>query len=657
MSFVYPSFLWALLLLAIPIIIHLFNFRKTIRVYFSNTRLLRHVKEETTQQRKLKQYLVLASRLLFLLFLVLAFAQPFLPAREQLANGRQVVIYLDNSYSMSAPAGDKVRALDAGLARVRAITAQYPTETRFRFLTNDFAPFSNSFKTRAEVDELTSTIRLSAITRSAAEVKRKIMSDGLAADVFWISDFQESTWGTDTPSFDSLSVWRVVPVPALTTANVLVDSVYLENPFTVGGEKNTLNVVLRNTGTQAAEGLNVRLALNGVQAATAAVNIEANSTSRASFDLQAGLKNRNEGIVSFTDFPISFDNEFFFALNFTQRLRVAEVRGSGEQNSFERVFGNAQLFTFRSMPATNVDLAVLARADLIILNGLVRLDAALQSSVLGALQQGRAAFLIPAHEADASTFRGVWPQGFAMAGEPPATETLESPDFRNPFFQDVFQERSAQVDMPQATALWSTPAQPLLTFKSGSPFLARQGNVFWLACPLQAEYTDFHRHALFVPVMYRMAAAGLQQQQPLYTVLTQNSLQIKADSLNDETRIVLKGEQELVPAQRQSGEGVILELPRFSMTPGFYRALAGADTLALLAFNGDSRESILRKLTIEEVTSRLASRQVTVLEADTPQAFESEVKERFLGKALWRHALVAALLFLLAEVLLLRFLK
>jgi hypothetical protein len=287
----------------------------------------------------------------------------------------------------------------------------------------------------------------------------------------------------------------------------------------------------------------------------------------------------------------------------------------------------------------------------------VRLDAALQSSVLGALQQGRAAFLIPAHEADASTFRGVWPQGFAMAGEPPATETLESPDFRNPFFQDVFQERSAQVDMPQATALWSTPAQPLLTFKSGLPFLARQGNVFWLACPLQAEYTDFHRHALFVPVMYRMAAAGLQQQQPLYTVLTQNSLQIKADSLNDETRIVLKGEQELVPAQRQSGEGVILELPRFSMTPGFYRALAGADTLALLAFNGDSRESILRKLTIEEVTSRLASRQVTVLEADTPQAFESEVKERFLGKALWRHALVAALLFLLAEVLLLRFLK
>src|SRR5882724_9371738 len=99
MSFGYPSFLWALLSLAIPIIIHLFNFRKTIRIYFSNTRFLKQVKEETTQKRRLKQFLVLTSRLLFLFFLVIAFAQPFLPAREQMASQRNIVIYLDNSLS------------------------------------------------------------------------------------------------------------------------------------------------------------------------------------------------------------------------------------------------------------------------------------------------------------------------------------------------------------------------------------------------------------------------------------------------------------------------------------------------------------------------------------------------------------------------------
>src|SRR6478735_11554324 len=101
MSFLYPTFLWALAALSIPVIIHLFNFRKTTRIYFSNTRFLRQVKEETTQKRRLKQYLVLASRLLFLFFLVMAFAQPFLPAKEEMGQQQIICIYVDNSYSMS----------------------------------------------------------------------------------------------------------------------------------------------------------------------------------------------------------------------------------------------------------------------------------------------------------------------------------------------------------------------------------------------------------------------------------------------------------------------------------------------------------------------------------------------------------------------------
>jgi len=111
MSLVYPSFLWALSALVIPIIIHLFNFRKTTRIYFSNTRFLKQVKEETTQKRRLKQYLVLASRLLFLFFLVMAFAQPFLPAKEEMGQQSTISIYIDNSYSMASPVAEKTKAL------------------------------------------------------------------------------------------------------------------------------------------------------------------------------------------------------------------------------------------------------------------------------------------------------------------------------------------------------------------------------------------------------------------------------------------------------------------------------------------------------------------------------------------------------------------
>src|SRR5690606_35334646 len=132
MTFLYPSFLWALLALSIPVIIHLFNFRKTTRIFFSNNRFLRQVKEVTTAKRRLKHYLILASRLLFLLFLVFTFAQPVIPARDQLDAGRNIVIYLDNSQSMSARMPDKTPAFDAALSFSRGIVDLFPPDTRYR---------------------------------------------------------------------------------------------------------------------------------------------------------------------------------------------------------------------------------------------------------------------------------------------------------------------------------------------------------------------------------------------------------------------------------------------------------------------------------------------------------------------------------------------
>src|SRR5438552_18471731 len=104
MQFYYPAFLIALLTLVIPVIIHLFNFRRYKTVYFSNVRFLKEIKEETDSRSKLKHLLVLASRLLALAFLVFAFAQPYIPnKRNQVSTGKKFVsIYIDNSFSMNA---------------------------------------------------------------------------------------------------------------------------------------------------------------------------------------------------------------------------------------------------------------------------------------------------------------------------------------------------------------------------------------------------------------------------------------------------------------------------------------------------------------------------------------------------------------------------
>ena len=79
MSFINPSFLWAMFAVSVPVIIHLINFRRHKTLYFSNTSFLSDLKKETRTRTKLKQILILIARILTIAMLVIAFAGPFVP--------------------------------------------------------------------------------------------------------------------------------------------------------------------------------------------------------------------------------------------------------------------------------------------------------------------------------------------------------------------------------------------------------------------------------------------------------------------------------------------------------------------------------------------------------------------------------------------------
>ena len=657
MSFAYPSFLWALTALSIPIIIHLFNFRKTTRIYFSNTKLLRQVKQETTQKRKLKQYLVLASRLLFLLFLVLAFAQPFLPAAEQLSTGKNKIIYLDNSYSMTLPVEDKFRSFDAAITFVQEITDVFPPDTRYQLITNDFAPYSNTYKTKSEILDLLAQVRLSPISRQAAEISSRMQT--YTDEVFWISDFQKSTWGSDRFQFDTLRQTHLVPVEATSTSNVYVDSLWLDNPFVVGGEKNTIRVKLQNDGPRRLEGLIVKLTINGVQEATASATLDPNSHGEISFDVSTGLSGLNDGVISFNDFPGTFDNEFFFTLNFSKPLRVMEIKQEVGPTFIERVFGNKQLFQFKSYPASNVDYSQITLADIVVVNGIDRIDPALGASLASYRQTSGTVLFIPGTKPDISSYANTLSLPNVKWVTNEAMEELDKPDYNNPLFENIFEERSVQLAMPRAKRQldWGQDRSAILKFRNGLPFLSHYGHLFVLASPLEKNSTDFYQHALFVPVMYRIAASGRKNESQLYYYLTESLVTVRADSVYGEEPVRLVGQQELIPPQRKDVDKVIMELPKFSMNAGFYYAVFRKDTLDQVAFNLTRDESKLDRFTVGELSERFANNKVSVFTSGSASTLGADIRERYLGTPLWKQALILSLLFLLAEVLLIRFLK
>ena len=102
MSFLFPNFLYALFAVSIPIIIHLFNFRKYKKIYFTNVKFLRELKQESQSKNRLKELLILLSRILAISCLVLAFAQPVLvdKGRKVQTGQKAIAVYIDNSFSM-----------------------------------------------------------------------------------------------------------------------------------------------------------------------------------------------------------------------------------------------------------------------------------------------------------------------------------------------------------------------------------------------------------------------------------------------------------------------------------------------------------------------------------------------------------------------------
>ncbi len=664
MSFLFPSFLWALGVLAIPVIIHLFNFRRTTRVLFSNNRFLRQVKESTSAKRKLKHYLILASRLLFLLFLVLAFAQPFLPAKDEKVNHRNVVFYLDNSQSMSAPIGDQRRALDAGISTISGIVDALPPDARYKMITNDFAPFSNSFKSKKEILDLLAQVRFSPVSRTVDEVANFIDRDGTTREqeIFWVSDFQKSTLGKPSPKIDTVRRWHLVPVDHSQFSNVFIDTAYLDNPFASIGERNVLRVKIRNDGVEDVTQLSVKLTINAVQMGSARVDVPKGGVNEATFDLTTRLTGLNRAVLSFNDFPISFDNEFFFTLNFKDKIRVVEVKANTNGTPIEKVFGNRQVFSYRGFAVANFNYGILNEADLVILNGLNTVDPSLTLAMSEFLRKGGTLFVVPGRDPDVESLRSlVQIPGLAKASSNVMQE-VDKPDFSNPFFQNVFEERTPGIVMPKANPVleWPNDRSAILMFRNERPFLSRQeqvGKLYLLSTPLEGSFTDFYNHGLFVPVMYRIAASSRKKEQQLYYSLPETMLVLRMDSATTEN-IRLVSREEIIPSQRRTGNDVLLDLPKFALNTGFYSVVSQGDTVDLLAFNPGKAESLMAQYNADEVRSLFGGgRNVTIFDAGNSDTFSNEIKERYLGTPLWKYAVLLALLFLATEVMLIRFMK
>ncbi|MFZ9981627.1 MAG: BatA domain-containing protein [Cyclobacteriaceae bacterium] len=654
MSFVHPLFLWALTTLSVPVIIHLFNFRRTRKVFFSNTRLLQIVQEASSRKRKIRHLLVLASRMLFLFFLVLTFAQPFIPAAEDTAAVKKVVLYIDNSRSMTVQMPNKARALDHAISYARAVVEIFPRDTRYLLLTNDFydAPV---FRSASETLEKLAQVRTSSASRNFNEISRKLAREPLA-DLFYFSDFQRSTTGIISGA-DSSRLYGFIPIQPASAGNVYVDSAAFENPYLIKGEKTRLTIWLRNDSREAVDQLNVRVTTGNTLTAASTVSLSPLGMTPVVIDVNPS--DRAQAMkVTIQDFPVGYDNEFFLTALPLPRLQVVHIYEGNTGPYIREVFGNRELFNVSSRPVSSMSFDMLDKADLIVMEGINKNITALQRHFED--RKDQKILFIPSENPDT----GMISELFNLTITKPATTArllIEVPSSGDPFFENVFESRTDDLRMPEASAVinWPVDRSAILRFKDGKPLLSRFGNYFLLASPLASANTNLATHAIFVPVMYRIAAASRSRQLKPYHFVNNALIDLPLDSAaGSEFPVKLTGPGDVVPQQRIADGRMIIDVPPSLPGAGNYYALRNRDTLGIISLNMPRSESMMAYIGPDEL-SKLAGNMpnARVFQGGTLQTFSKGIKERYLGIPLWKYCLILSLVFFFTEVLLLRVFK
>src|SRR5580704_3558511 len=89
----------------LPVGVHLLRKRTTEPRPVSSLMFFEQGKQSSVRHRRLRYLLLFALRLLTVLLLALAFARPFFRHKSVLASDKLLLVAVDDSFSMNAPAG------------------------------------------------------------------------------------------------------------------------------------------------------------------------------------------------------------------------------------------------------------------------------------------------------------------------------------------------------------------------------------------------------------------------------------------------------------------------------------------------------------------------------------------------------------------------
>ena len=660
MSFLYPSILWALTALLIPIAVHLFNFRRHKTVYFSNTAMLKTIQQENAKTKKLKYFVALMLRCLFFTALVLAFAFPYKPEETSKVNTEEglVGIYLDNSMSMKAQSS-KTTLLEDARESAKNLVGKCSPSTRFLLMTNSFEVQNEYPMNQEEMLD-----QLDRMNFDGPPVKMNVVIDRFdmlkkrhgfeTATLFAYSDFQKNMLDLAGVRNDTMLQMVVVPLQADDHSNISIDSLWLGSPVMQMGLANEAHLLVTNRGDKGVKGLPVNMSMDGKVVASTTADVDGNARAELTMQFLPQQTGFTTCSVSLTDYPITFDDVYHFVIEARSSLDVVELNADGRTSAASLVFSDDPQYHFVRMDPSRIDLQALSKAQLIIVSEASSLNETMRQALLDDAAEGSSVVFF--HD-DSKVID---------------TNTMSISDLalRHEFFSDIILDLPQHADFPKVKQhvrlMPDAKSVTLMHLDNGDPFLTMKpvgkGYVFDFATTLDERWSTLADHSLFVPLMLKMAFLGGGVGQIAYTLGEDKSLIFNNINIDGAENLSIRNEDgsfEMMPSHEVRNNRMCVYFQDDLPEAGCYSLVINDSVRSVMAWNDSRLESDMHFVDKEDIGKVFENHGLEVAAVLDPDAFTNHdlVEAMARKSSMWRWLVLLALLALAGEVAVLRFWK
>ena len=686
MVFLNPAVLFGLLAASIPVVIHLLNLRKLKKIEFSTLAFLKELQKTKIRRIKLKQWILLALRVLIILLLVAAFARPtiksFSIGGTASAAKTSAVIILDDTYSMSVVT-DNGSYLNRAKQVAKTLLDEFQEgdEVSIILLSNEKKIDATSNFTSAKnfIDETEISFTGGAVHNSLIKAAQILSeSKNFNKEIYMLSDFQKTELRQAETTLSDLSDLLPNNIRIYTfdfaseePANLTLTDFKVNNQIFEKGKLINFSASIKNTSEKSFNNSVVSLFINGNRSAQQSFTAAPGETKLINFETTLKENGLLEIFAELEDDDINYDNKRYLSISVPEKINTAIFYDKLTDTKFVELAlsggSESAPISIQKFPLSRIASTNLANYDAVIIIGSESINN--YERVNQFVEKGGSLLLMPGSETTLSKFQKLCnelaitkPTSFAgNINDDLNTVTFEQTDFQHPIFSNLYEKESKkQIDSPEIyyylKLALSGYGKKIISLIDESIFFSEfnknNGRILLFSSAPVLSWSNFPLKGIFPPLMNKAVFYLSSKVKDINDYKTGDEILVNINNvLLPQIKVEKPGRGEDVVNLDSLG---IKNYMKFSKTgyPGIYKFYSGEKLQDYASVNFNAAGSELNYLSNNEFEEYLKEINFTGvhLNISPEENFSAAIYQSRFGSELWRYFVLAAMLVALIEM-------